>query len=553
MLKFKHLSSIYIAIFSVIMLTGCIGEDSSSDTESPQSNTYTYNGIPLYSPDMSIESYKLTPYSDSKFNSLSDENKMIVADKLLSTFYFGIPKEELITLIESGVFISTINNMIRSTTNDLALVENRLNNSGNDAQYEFNFTDSAAGAKEVAKILARFYVLEDLDKEYINYWSAYVLASTIMFSPAYELPSSQDPNIERVYSSLVRAFRDEYTIEYSTFLHMISEDNWRRFRSPEDNGREMLEVFLQDFNDDLVPIAAQALKNWHLDGDHDTLVIGLDENTQPLQIYGFNIVDGYDFYAALVKASHFNQQVTSRLVNIYFPTFTRAEKNTIISSIVSSNPNTWKDILLQIVFSERYLNDSDKTKGFEELFFSLGKKIHYKHRKNVFNAIAQELESMNQSSMKYKLGRYVEVPLDTQSFITYHKTIRERLLIRYNNETSYIDYNDNVPLNRGGWLEERLLADSIFVGDNDTMILENLIDHLFISVIARTATQQEKDFFIGRMLTDGEFISYFDINPFSQGNYYYDRDVPHYYRRYATILIMDYLSRLSENYKFKKV
>ncbi len=516
-------------------------KEKSYDSEEPEDKeiySYTYDGMILYSPDMSSENYKLKSYSDDKFNLLSEKNKRIVADKLLSSFYFGMPKEDITTLIESGIFISSINEMINSNKNDLASVEDRLNDSSREG--EFYFTNSAAGAEEVAKILARFYVLKDLDKEYINYWSAYILTSTIMFSPAYELTTTHNPNIERVYSSLVRSFRDENTKEYTTFLHMISEDNWRRFRSPEDNGREMMEIFLQDFDDDLVPVAAQALKNWRLDRDHDTLVIGLDENTQPLNIFGSTVINGFDFYRELVKTSSFTKQVTSRLVNIYFPTFTTSQKNEIVFTIVSSNPNTYKDILLQIVFSERYLNDSDKPKAFEELFFSLAKKIHYKHRRGGFNYVARDLEDMNQPSMKYKLGRYVNVPLDTQSFSMYHKTIREDILIRYNSE----EYD-----NRDGWIKELLIPESIFEyvqKDDNTKVLEHLIDHLFISVLARPAYEQEKNFFKSRMLDeDGNYVSTFII----LGNKYSTS----YYRQYASTIIMDYISRLSENYRFKKV
>jgi hypothetical protein len=42
---------------------------------------------------------------------------------------------------------------------------------------------------------------------------------------------------------------DDVGMRYSTYLHMTSSDNWRRFRSPEDNGREMLEIYTLDFND----------------------------------------------------------------------------------------------------------------------------------------------------------------------------------------------------------------------------------------------------------------------------------------------------------------
>jgi len=84
---------------------------------------------------------------------------------------------------------------------------------------------------------------------------------------------------------MVRNLQDDSTMAYSTYLHMISSDNWRRFRSPEDNGREMMEIYTLMFDDSKVPIAGKALQNWKLDRDNDTLVIGLNENTQELSLF----------------------------------------------------------------------------------------------------------------------------------------------------------------------------------------------------------------------------------------------------------------------------
>ncbi len=532
--KLKYINY-YLLIIAVLLFSGCEGDSAEgSAVEMDDKYGYTYDGMPLYATNMPVDDYKLKALSNTRFNSLSSADQNIIADKLLSTLYFGMPLQEISGLIESGNFITEIRTMISEDKNDHILAENRLNDSGDEG--EFNFNDWAAGAKEVAKILARFYVLEELDKEYVNYWSAYVLTSTIMFSPAYELESSHNPNIERVYSSLVRSFREDTTLEYTTFLHMISDDNWRRFRSPEDNGREMMEIFLQDFDDTKVPVAGQALKNWHLDRDNDTLVIGLDENTEPLELYGDTIVDGFDFYRVLVTSSDFTKEVTGRLVDIYFPTFSTTKKSSIVSNIVASNPDTWQDILLQIVFSERYLLESDKPKSAEELFFSLSKKIHFQHRRGFFSYFSGSLNDMNQASMKYKLGKYVEVPLDTQSFITYHKAMREKVFIRYKNEWS------------SGWVEELFIPDELFEGIpvyEHAEMLEHLINYLFMTTLCRPANEDEINLFKSHMLNeDGNYDYPFKI---------FKDDGSTSGRRSATIVIMDYISRLVQNYRFEKV
>ena len=540
MIRFNTLTASLLTLLAVLLLTGCGGEE----TDAPEQNSAAadpkysveYEGLTLYAADMPVGSYRLAPLSNSEFNALGTAQKTVVADKLLTTLYYGMPRDELEQLIDAGTFITTIQTNITKKKNDLAQVEARLNDNGDDEE-EFYFSTWPKGTSEVSRILARFYVFEHLDSHYIDFWSAYVLTQNIMFSPAYELASSHAPNIERVYSALVRNAQDETTAHYGTFMHMISDDNWRRFRSPEDNGREMLEIYLKNFDDTLVPLAGKALKNWRLDRDHDTLVVGLDANTEPLQLFGTTVTDGYDFYRELAKSSDFISGVSSRLVDVYFPTFSPTEKSTLVDAIVSSNPKTWRDILLQIVFSKTYLLNSDKPKSAEELFYSLSKKIHFQHKRGFFSDFARKLQDMNQASMKYKLGRFREVPLDTQSFITYHKYMRENIFIRNKNTW------------RSGWLEEQFIPDELFEGisaGEEQQILDALIDHLFLSTIARTATVEEKTLFRNHMLEeDGTYDRSFELFKTS--------DTPLDERVRASIVIMDYISRLSQTYRFEKV
>ncbi len=498
--------------------------------------SYEYEGMALYARNMPASSYYLPSLGDTEFNALTPEQKRIVADKLLATLYFGMPIEALETLLQSNTFISDIQTMITQERNDLGAAETRLNDNGAEG-HEFYFWRWPDGTEEISRILARFYVLEYLDKHYIDFWSSYVLTSTIMFSPAYELDSSHAPNIDRVYGALVRNQRDECSIGYLTFLHMISDDNWRRFRSPEDNGREMMEIYLLDFNDTHVPIAGQALKNWKLDRDNDTLVVGLDDNTQPLSLFGTTVTDGYDFYRELAKSAAFVPGVASRLVDIYFPNHSAAQKAAIVADLTESHPATWQDLLLQIVFSREYLLHSDKPKSAEELFFSQSRKIHFMHQPSFFSRFSNALLEMHQAPMKYKLGRYSEVPLDTQSFLSYHKSIREGMMI--SNKNSY----------SSGWIDTELLYDEIFEGISAYQyraMVDRLADHLFLSTVSRPATQSEKDFFASHFLNeDGTYKYEFQI-------FQVDED-PLGGRRRAAIAIMDYISRLAEFYRFEKV
>lgn len=526
-------------MFVVGLVAGCGGGSSDSDDSQNTTTTSgaTFKGMPLYANELQTGQYQLTAMTDTAFYQLSEARQRWVADKLLATLYFGLPNKALSERIQSGAFISGLLAELSDTQNDVAAAEARLEDSGSEGDEEFNFSDSPSGTEEISKMLARFYVLPKLDKHYFENWAAYVLSSNIMFSPAYELASSHPPNIERVYASLVRSLKDDYSIQYTTYNHMISDDNWRRFRSPEDNGREMMEIFLFDFDDNHVPIAGQALKNWRLDRDHDTLVIGLNENTEPLSLFGQTLYNGHDFYSGLVRSSDFIPGVTRRLVDVYFPTFSEAEKNSVVNQIVASNPASWADILKQIVFSNTYLLQSDKPKSAEEVFYSLAKKMSFEHRRGFFSNFARSLTTMNQASMKYKLGNFLEVPLDTQSFSTYHKFVRENLLIRYRSTWS------------SGWVDEALLANDVFAdiaAYEHTLMLETLVKHLFLTTVARLPSEAELTLFKNHMIQADEDLYVSGFRLFRDDGQLDDR-------RNAAITILDYASRLSDTYRFRKV
>ena len=116
--------------------------------------------------------------------------------------------------------------------------------------------------------------------------------------------------------------------------------------------------------------------------------------------------------------------------------------------------------------------------------------------------------------MRYKLGRPGSVPLDSLSFAYVHNSVRNRLFLdRKTNEFEGYD---------GGW--QAGFIDIILEDDTD------LIDYVFVSLLGREATDEEKT-----MLT-GVFTSeqYAETSPMRQ-----------------TVIMMDYISRLTELYYFR--
>ena len=507
-----------------------------------------YKGLTLYHHDMDRTQYRLTPLTDTRFNALAPAKKREVADTLLSTLFFGYPLSVLEEKINQGDFISSVYRNLQEEITDKSWLEDYILDDTVFKQY------SQWAEPQAIAILTRFYAMKHLDNYFLKNWIAYILTQTIMFSPAYELESTHTPNIANTYNRIVNFLDDHAGMRYITYVHMMSEENWRRFRSPEDNGREMLEIFLQDNADAHVPIAAKALQNWKLNLDGDTLEVGLNENREPLQLFGTIIYNGDDFYRELVKSDQFTKGVTNRLVDFFFPNKSVTEKTEIANAIISSHPETWQDILLQIVFSEAYLLHNDRAKSAEENFYAFAKKLGYLHRRNTFIYFKEYLEKMHQAAMKYKLGKLKRVPLDSLSFAYYHKFVREELLLRASSPDKFDDYD---AWGRQGWSMDFVKFDKFDFNENDiTYSLDSFINYIFKATISRKATAAELSLFRNHMIYEENGEKYFHW-AFDMFDSYNDPDRQYKERearkRNIASLVLDYISRLEETYTQKEV
>jgi len=179
-----------ITLLSFIII-GCGGdtasnEDSKSSSESI--NKSEYKGLRFYYKNLPVNSYKLKQLSDDDFNALSSEQKLLVADKLLSTLFFGYKLKSLEEKINNGDFLKNIRINLDKDSTDKEWLENYILDSEKFYQYNTYNTPQAI------TILSRFYAMKKLDKYFLHNWIAYILTQTIMFSPAYELESTHIPN-----------------------------------------------------------------------------------------------------------------------------------------------------------------------------------------------------------------------------------------------------------------------------------------------------------------------------------------------------------------------
>ena len=480
------------------------------------SNDSTFAGMRIFAQPLTFTEYGLESISDTDFNALTPENRRIVANKLLSLLYYGLPKTELDALINSGTFISTIQTRLNTPNTDLVSTEAII-----DAK-SYNWNNSNENRE---RILARLFNLS-LGKHYMRRWTAYVLTQTILFSPANELATVRASEILNVYNRLVLLMDQDYSMPMITYTHMIDNDNWKRFRSPEDNGREMLEIFLLNFNDADVPKAGIALQNWRLDREDNELIIGLNQNDQPQELFGTTVSTGYEFYQELVKTPDFTTGVVTRIVNMYFSDVTTAKKQEVIQSIVSSNPTRFEDILLQIIFSKEFLFNTTRVKTIEEASFGLAKRMSFYDGKNFFSYMRESMDNMHQSPLNYKLGRKDFIPTDTLSFAYYYDFMRVRIMT----DRRYDQLNEW----DSGWQQGFISKE---ISGTDT--INGFIDYLFLSVVERLPSSEERSMLANYAINDAR-SKYDDISVYND-------------RASISIIVMEYLSRLTELYTFKTI
>jgi hypothetical protein len=490
-----------IVLVTVSSLLACGGEESTKTTNDTSSGNTS-----------SLE------LSTAEYEALSALERYAVINNLMSALYKGTPAADFFDL-SSGLEPLTIN----STAMGIGEVKSSLGQPLSDKNAVFDLIDEKYNFHDRARPyqypLAMLYEFP-LSRDYFAIWMAYKLANTILFSPALELETCGYTDIQRVFQRLVSMIENGDSIRDVVYEHMISQENWRRFRSPEDNTREMMEIFLARFKDEEVPLASLACKNWSLTDDSEDyqLVIGFDENTEPQAILDTTVTTCTDFYMAVANHDDLIPRITSLLVDNLLNGSSDDVQQQVVDTIVSENPRVFEDIFIPIIFSREFLLNTERPAQFEELFFNIAHRISWWAHSRFFyninpawNSGSPTLKNMKQAALTYKLGRPAEVPLDTLSFSYSHKAIREALLL--DRRRDEFDAND------GGWQ-----AGFIEIGLEG----DDFIKYLFLSIISRWPTSVELST-LSDIFNDRDYAS---------------ED----HALYQALITMDYLSRLSETY-----
>ncbi len=504
--------------------------------------------------------------SDNKFNTLDPVEQYRVTNKLYSTVYKGLSVPDFFKLddglnnpqtVNGGRYISGVMTRLQTDLTadeqqrlDLAILGSDVVETDSTDYLEASYTFSRDKARELP--LARIHVYPISRQVYVQ-WMAWHLANSILFSPAAELDSADMTDVQKVFRRLTNSIAAGHTIHSIVEDHMRSEENWRRFRSPEDNTREMMEVFLglEDMDAE-VPAASQACRDWYLTDENQGYKLSYTDfpNTEPQQVLGQSVVTCQDFYRVVASHPNLVPTIASVLVRYFYSERSFPEQMALVNAIVNNQPTTFEDLFSLIIFSEEYLLNNERLRSYEESFMATAERLRWRTREDTFRSLASgrgglyrsNMAEMGWPAMSAKLGRIGGVATDSLSFANFHKGLREELLLdRWRWERAFGVKEPELP----GETDERISQqeyDRRYALNKQLkrLTIEELIDYMFISVATRRANPFEK----------AELTRLFDENNWlrheEERSYVGDGKMPSMAK-----MTFDYLSRLSELYYFK--
>ncbi|MFK8082573.1 MAG: hypothetical protein AB8B97_20020 [Granulosicoccus sp.] len=547
------------------------------------------------------------PLSDAEFDALQIDQQYRVVNKLLASVYNGMPVDEFYDVAggtamrnrrDQDFSLSDLRNAMQiplssdvkaEADRQILGDEDNLDELGQSVPIEprFRFDDNRPKQMPLARIFQY-----PISRDAYSQWMAWHLANTILFSPAEEIDSADITDVQNLFRRLDLQIMNGTGIREMVAVHQRSVQNWRRFRSPEDNTREMMEIYLGLFDrDDDVPKASQACRDLYLTDESEGYKLAFTDfpNSEPVQVLDTYVVNCNEFYDVIAGHPLLIPRVSSVLVDYFFAGFSTDERLTITAAIVDSNPQTFQDIFNIILFSNSYLLDVERAKSFEEAFMGTAKRLKWDAHLDVFRGMISgrgslaraQMSEMGWSAMSLKLGRVSAIPLDSLSFGNYHKAMRESLLLDRNRwriglglepprppspepieppkqdasardiaayeasiEQYYLDIGALQPDERVEY--DRALAEyeenAARFSVTDNLNTPELIDYFFLTVIQRRATQTERTDLTQIFASEGHLDPEFN-NSFARSGRQDD----------IAQITFDYLSRLPETYYLQAI
>lgn len=575
-------------------LIACLALSACSPT-SPEDKAGDRAGSPL--------SYSFT-LSQQEFDALSPDDQFMVANKALSTMYRGLPADEFFDLTQGlDQPVVQYDNYINRTqvalqtklkpSEELALekdifgIEDQPDTEGVDESIPSRFRD-LRNSRTDQIFLAKAHTYPISHDQFVH-WMSYFLANTIMFSPALEMDSTDNQDVQRVLVYLQESLASGKDIRTVIRGWLNNLSRWRVSRSPENHALEMFELYLGVFNDS--PEEQQntinggiACNDLFLTDDAEDYQLARD-TTQvgvkvPLKVFDQYIYDCEGLYGVVAGHPLLIPRIVEVISNYFLDGMSSEKKRSVVNDVLSTGPETFEDVFLAVMFSKVFLLESERPKTFEENAFNFLHAMHWTPRssefgtlgKRVFNNLLNStssqiaVEKMGWSAMDYKIGRTPFLPMDVLSFASYHQAIRESVLL---NNRAFDGRNYPKTEDFTEALEPREPPFEIVDGgfyiagtenlkpELDALTLDEFIDFVFLTAMGRKATAVERED-LKAIGETRDHLRYYEnddgveVLSLRRGNGGDDELYEYWTDDFAEIML-DYMSRLPEFYYYRAV
>jgi len=535
----------------------------------------------------------------SEFDALEASQQYMVANKALSAMFRGLPLDEYFDLtqgldnpvVQQDDYMARLQTRLRTPLSQDQLTAANIDIFGRDDN-PVTEVDESVPARFISLdsehphqiYMARMQAYP-LSRDQLVTWMSYFLANTIMFSPAREMDSTNSQDIARVLGYLEQSMMSGNSIRDTVRGWMHNLSRWRVSRSPENHALEMFELYLGIFND--TPEEQQntinggiACDSWYLtdnNADYQLLKdLTKSGSGQTVKVMGEYISSCEELYDLVAGHPLLIPRVVEVIVNYILDGASGSTKSALIRNIVSSSPKTFDDVFLAIIFSKAFLLHNERPKTFEENAFGFLGAMHYTPRSessflsrrvldymldSTGNSAPTAVHRMGLAAMDYKIGRLPFLPMDVLSFATYHKGIRESVLM--NNRAfdgrshPKAETYTEADIPREPPIEIQNGAFYLAGTENLKPELENLsvpefIDFVFLTALGRRANDAEAAAFIAEGERRDYLRVYDDVLSLRRAGGGNDEIYEYWADDYAEIML-DYISRLPEFYYYKSV
>lgn len=241
----------------------------------------------------------------------------------------------------------------------------------------------------------------EFSKQYFDLWVTYQLLNTFVLAMGDELDTVSSARTNTHIEKIRTSVEQNLSVRSIMLDYFMADIFWARFRSPEDNGREVFEIYLGDFRDEVVPIVAKILQNYSFNEDQGTLEIdSFNRNSEAQAINDTQLTTPYQLYSYVVNHDQFMPHIYKHIVKGLYG----YEADDVIRSISSKGLSTFRDIYIEAL-THPSVKQIKRSKYPEEIILPALKALNSHLRRNDIRELTKITEQIGSPPLFSKLER----------------------------------------------------------------------------------------------------------------------------------------------------